>query len=643
MFLLLDLLCLGATVPASDHELLYIISTSAQSQNYSAEATENHLTLSQFINNSSDYLTNETRLILFSGNYSLESELIVENVQSFSMYVWSASSSKAVILCDSHNARFEFRNVSAVTMSGLEFVGCLDNRVISVGHFQLENSGFFGNGHAMTNGFVLSIEESVASLDRVAFISAVETSMNMLSSATLEELLLEYCYSTEKALAIDTVTVIGILLISSSVGITQGRFEGNKVGLGNVIYGQFHSDLMISNTVFVNNSAREYCNDDCCIGGGIVYLAESQESTVTLYHTTSMQNSGAEEAIFIRGGNMLIEHSKFANNTDFKDILYVEDADTVTITHSSFTDNYATFYLIKAETATIHFTEFIDNIDIRSIVFIPYHTINTLESITNNVFINNSAAYEIEISPVCRPGLGLSLGSSHCIQCSQNWRRDLIGIVVAAFIAGIALVTFMLALNMTVAVGTLNGILFYAHIVAANASIYFLPFSTPNFVTVFISWLNLDIGFDVCFYMHNATFDFDETPYLYRALIQLVFPTYVILLVIVVIVASEHSSKFASLIGEGNPAAVLATMILLSCVKLLREIFAIFPLLHAPYYAFGSRGLDFSRLVSVVEVNAIHGTKDFKFAVYSIVIGSTIIPLLCVIYIAVVFSWQWLL
>ena len=80
--------------------------------------------------------------------------------------------------------------------------------------------------------------------------------------------------------------------------------------------------------------------------------------------------------------------------------------------------------------------------------------------------------------------------------------------MVAAFIAGIGLVIFMLALNMTVAVGTLNGILFYANIIAANAEIYSLPFITPDFVTEFISWLNLEIGFDVCFI--NATFD-EET------------------------------------------------------------------------------------------------------------------------------------
>ena len=98
----------------------------------------NSLTLSQFAEN----LTNETTLIFSPGNYSLESELVVEDVHSFSMFVWPGSSSKAVITCG-HNARFEFRNVSTVTVSGLEFVGCFDNHVISVSLFQLEKSGFF--------------------------------------------------------------------------------------------------------------------------------------------------------------------------------------------------------------------------------------------------------------------------------------------------------------------------------------------------------------------------------------------------------------------------------------------------------------------------------------------------------------------
>ena len=103
--------------------------------------------------------------------------------------------------------------------------------------------------------------------------------------------------------------------------------------------------------------------------------------------------------------------------------------------------------------------------------------------------------------PVDSAGLGLSLGGSCCIPCSKHWLLHLIGIVIAAFVAGIALVIFTLALNMIVVVGTPNGILFYAKTVAAKADTYFLPFSTPVSITVFIyiAWLNFDIGFDVCF------------------------------------------------------------------------------------------------------------------------------------------------
>ena len=109
----------------------------------------------------------DTTLIFSGGNYSLESELIIENVHSFSMFAWPGSSSKVEITCG-HNTRFEFRSVSTVTIiSGLEFIGCFQNHVITVHRFQLENSGFFGGGGAIVNITVLRIEESTAYLDKV--------------------------------------------------------------------------------------------------------------------------------------------------------------------------------------------------------------------------------------------------------------------------------------------------------------------------------------------------------------------------------------------------------------------------------------------------------------------------------------------
>lgn len=98
----------------------------------------------------------------------------------------------------------------------------------------------------------------------------------------------------------------------------------------------------------------------------------------------------------------------------------------------------------------------------------------------------------------CKSGLSLSLGSSRCLKCPTNWPAFFVSIAIAAILAGILLVILILWLNLTVVVGTLSGLLFYANIVSANR-VVLLPFSEPNFITVFISWLNLELGIDVCF------------------------------------------------------------------------------------------------------------------------------------------------
>ena len=165
----------------------------------------------------------------------------------------------------------------------------------------------------------------------------------------------------------------------------------------------------------------------------------------------------------------------------------------------------------------------------------------------------------------CLPNFSLSLGSSRCIQCPSNWPQTTALIIIAALLAGIALVALLLILNLTVAVGTLNGIIFYANVMYATSNTFF-PYSTQNFLTIFIAWLNLDIGFDSCFYKGMDTY--------WKTLLHLAFPVYVIFVVVMVIFISECSTRFAQLIGRKNPVAMLATLILLSYTKLLRIIIA---------------------------------------------------------------------
>ena len=225
----------------------------------------------------------------------------------------------------------------------------------------------------------------------------------------------------------------------------------------------------------------------------------------------------------------------------------------------------------------------------------------------------------------CRPGLSLSLGSSHCLPCPSYWPVLLIVITIAAILAGLALVTLLLVLNMTTAVGTLNGLIFYANVVYANKSIL-LPFQEANFTSLFISWLNLELGIDTCYFPGMDTYT--------KTWLQLAFPIYVIFLVVLVIIISSYSSKFSNLIGKKNPVATLATLILLSYAKLLEICFKSLSVAYLEYPDKLSSEMLWVPDATVKYFSGKH-VLLFTTAVFILLIG--------LIYTALLFSWQWLL
>ena len=170
----------------------------------------------------------------------------------------------------------------------------------------------------------------------------------------------------------------------------------------------------------------------------------------------------------------------------------------------------------------------------------------------------------------CSENLSLALGSSCCLQCSNSY----LSLLAAFAFAGIALVLLLLVLRLTVAAGTFNGLIFYANILAVNSAIFFQPqikiANVPtgliaNVLSVFIAWLNLDLGIETCFYNGMDAY--------VKTWMQFVFPLYVWALVGMIIVGSYYSGRVASIFGR-NPIAVLATLFLLSYAKLLRTVIA---------------------------------------------------------------------
>ena len=157
----------------------------------------------------------------------------------------------------------------------------------------------------------------------------------------------------------------------------------------------------------------------------------------------------------------------------------------------------------------------------------------------------------------CQQNLSHVLGTSKCKECSSHFLL----LILFFIVAGIALVVFLMLLNLTVSVGTINGLIFYANIVRANHAIFF-PHGTNNeFFSIFIAWFNLDLGIETCFYSGLDAY--------VKTWLQFLFPLYIWIIVVLIIVPSHYSTTAAKLSGR-NAVQVLTTLFLLSYAKLLR-------------------------------------------------------------------------
>ena len=176
----------------------------------------------------------------------------------------------------------------------------------------------------------------------------------------------------------------------------------------------------------------------------------------------------------------------------------------------------------------------------------------------------------------CLPNLSLALGSNQCLPCSNNNHLALLVFFIAA---GFMLVIFIKVLDLTVAKGTINGLIFYANIVWAYQSILFPPQDNTNlalqFLRVFLAWLNLDFGIETCFIKGLTAY--------WKTWLQFVFPIYIWLIAGFIIVTSNYFKLATKLFGN-NSVPVLATLFLLSYAKLVRTIITVLgrAFLHYP-------------------------------------------------------------
>ena len=161
----------------------------------------------------------------------------------------------------------------------------------------------------------------------------------------------------------------------------------------------------------------------------------------------------------------------------------------------------------------------------------------------------------------CQPDLSLALGTAQCLKCSNKY----LALLIPFALAGVVLVLFIKLLDLTVSRGLINGLIFYANIIKPNEYL-FLPQGNTNPLTLFISWLNLDLGIETCFFSGLTAYG--------KAWLQFVFPFYIWAIAGLIIASARYSIRVARITGY-NSVPVLATLFLLSYAKLLRTIITV--------------------------------------------------------------------
>ena len=280
--------------------------------------------------------------------------------------------------------------------------------------------------------------------------------------------------------------------------------------MGGAIEAWMSSNVTVKNTIFFNNRAGQY--------GGAVRLQEN--CTITLLNSKFCQNSatkhGGATSVY-RWSNVTISECSFYYNKANRHggALAAEDKSLILFdNHSSTLENQATFgdaiqigkytaddsgggiYLSQSKIFFQAMTNISDNlasengdgisavdsrrgvfwikyVDEEGYLFFPYCPLDYCKPSTSTVYVKlNSSGDDGPdqqcdnnrtriLCGKCPSEFGLSLGSSKCIKCHGNKYGVPIVIVAIALVAGILLVIIILVLNLTVAVGTLNSIVFF--------------------------------------------------------------------------------------------------------------------------------------------------------------------------------------
>ena len=185
----------------------------------------------------------------------------------------------------------------------------------------------------------------------------------------------------------------------------------------------------------------------------------------------------------------------------------------------------------------------------------------------------------------CKPGLSHILGlSPECRVCSN---KKLFTYIPSLLLSGIFVVFLLTILNVTITEGTINGLMLYATFLFSCRHYFFQYLNKTHMKKIysksfwaFISWLNLNSGFDACAYD-------GMTGYQYIWL-TFGFVFYLLFIQATMIFLSRKFIFFTRLFGR-NVLKVLATLLFMTHSQLMYACFHTFQYAHL--YASTQKGI----------------------------------------------------
>ena len=178
------------------------------------------------------------------------------------------------------------------------------------------------------------------------------------------------------------------------------------------------------------------------------------------------------------------------------------------------------------------------------------------DSINDLLCINNRSGI---VCGQCKEHYSAMFGSD---ACSSDCTNLYLLTLLAYAIAGPFLMLLLYAFQLTVATGTINGVVFYTNILGLSMDIITKDHHTPYlvFLRIVVSLFNLNLGFPLCFYKGMTTTA--------RVGFHILFPVYLWSIVIGMVIISKYSIKVSNLISRSS-VQVHATMLYLTFPSIL--------------------------------------------------------------------------